>query len=405
MKKLSIEQQTLLLNCINKNTLFYGNHKIKSKISNESMIDELCAHEIYDWIVSIYWGESLGIRFALKMEELTGDIRWNEVLKDEIDHQKRIADWLLESGLTIKNPNPLLKRGIRILSQIESKKTMFEMIEIIQWGQLFLEELGTIMGKWRLGSIEDRGLKSILYKIFKDERKHIAMGKKIISDLEIKTISDFEMMRSKSFTIFPIQIAKKILPQNLFLEVKKISNEVVIDVIAEIEKINSIYRPVDIIKKWEKSRGYHCFACCPTRSEGLLLEPKISKDNYVYDELSFSKRFEGFNGIIHGGFVAMMLDEIMCYAPILLENQLIVTKNLNINYILPLRTSKVYRIKSSIEKKSLPLYEVIGLIEDITTGEVLAKATSTLFAPNLKIAQKLFPEILEHDDFKEMILK
>lgn len=327
--KMNQNQMNFLLACVDEEVLFYGQTEIKPAVRSPEKLKELYAYEIYDWINSLYWGETLGIQFALKMCSIGNEAEWTDLLKDKMDHQKRIAEWLLENGFCISEPNLMIKKGVKLARKIDTATSESEMQEAIRWGQLFLEELGTIIGKWRLNSIHNRPLRSIIYKIFRDERKHIATGKRILAELNSVSRSRFDVVQREERSIFPIHIAHKLLTKDETRSIKILARTVTRRVLDHVKTKQSVYKPLAIIQKWEKSKNYYCFVCHPARSESLLLEPKISEDQkYTYDTITFSRRHEGLNGVIHGGFVSMLLDEMLCYAVTLTENKLVVTTKL-----------------------------------------------------------------------------
>jgi hypothetical protein len=71
----------------------------------------------------------------------------------------------------------------------------------------------------------------------------------------------------------------------------------------------------------------------------------------------------------------------------------------------PILTGIGYTVKSQIENKRSPFYEVSAVIEPAQGGRPLAKATATLFNPSPEIAAKLIPDALELTEFQEMLAK
>ncbi len=57
-----------------------------------------------------------------------------------------------------------------------------------------------------------------------------------------------------------------------------------------------------------------CFACGPKNPHGLGLRFSALEDQSVGAEWRVAPGFEGFEGILHGGIVATMLDEAMAKA-------------------------------------------------------------------------------------------
>ena len=61
------------------------------------------------------------------------------------------------------------------------------------------------------------------------------------------------------------------------------------------------------------SRPHHCFACGTLNIHGLHLELHV-EDGRCWTELTLPERFEGWEGIAHGGIVCTILDEVMAWA-------------------------------------------------------------------------------------------
>jgi len=54
-----------------------------------------------------------------------------------------------------------------------------------------------------------------------------------------------------------------------------------------------------------------CFVCGPENRYGLHLEFVIDKNNIMQTEFVSLERHQGFKGIVHGGLIGLILDEIM----------------------------------------------------------------------------------------------
>jgi len=58
----------------------------------------------------------------------------------------------------------------------------------------------------------------------------------------------------------------------------------------------------------------NCFACGPNNPDGLHLHFSRAADGSVAAEVTLASRFQGWQGIAHGGIVMMLLDEAMAHA-------------------------------------------------------------------------------------------
>jgi hypothetical protein len=59
-----------------------------------------------------------------------------------------------------------------------------------------------------------------------------------------------------------------------------------------------------------KPRGHNCFACGTDNPIGLNLQFYRLADD-VCTEITLDKQYEGWEGVIHGGIVSTLLDEVM----------------------------------------------------------------------------------------------
>ena len=90
--------------------------------------------------------------------------------------------------------------------------------------------------------------------------------------------------------------------------------------------------------KIEYSTDYSkCYVCGKDNKEGLQLD-------FIYDETSgltktevvFKSFMQGYEGIIHGGFISMLLDEVMAKA-CLNAGYISLTGRLNVKFISPVQ--------------------------------------------------------------------
>lgn len=65
--------------------------------------------------------------------------------------------------------------------------------------------------------------------------------------------------------------------------------------------------------KGELNDDGYCFACGPDNPHGLHMRVSFDDDKACC-RLSLGPRFQGWQGIAHGGIVSTMLDEIMAHA-------------------------------------------------------------------------------------------
>lgn len=56
----------------------------------------------------------------------------------------------------------------------------------------------------------------------------------------------------------------------------------------------------------------YCFVCGRNNSRGLRMSFYDNGSNEVVSEYTVSEEYQGYPGVVHGGVVAAMLDEVVC---------------------------------------------------------------------------------------------
>jgi acyl-coenzyme A thioesterase PaaI-like protein len=386
--------------------LFFGTPEIQQYLPKDK-INELLDRELYEWVSSVYWGEKLGIEYAHKMYEIspTPELKdiWWETYREELDHQKRIVDWLLLNGTAPSGPTLLMKRVQKLLDKNRKANCYEQYREVIQKGQIFLEETGAILIKKRTPHIKDRTLKAIFYKIYRDEMPHISQGKKTLLEIDGNIATKKENYINNIKTLFPLHVAKEILSSEELSLLKSRLNEVLTKQAEDVLSVPA-YQPPALLPIFEEVEDYQCFGCKPSRSEGLLLEPKIKSENSVFDEIVFSKFFTGMNSLVHGGFISMALDEMMGYAITLCHQKFSLTTKLEINFKLPVKCGETYRIEGQIESIEGKKVKCTGKIIEISSGNLCATSTADFYLINSKLCNSLFPGILANSKTSSMVI-
>ncbi len=123
-------------------------------------------------------------------------------------------------------------------------------------------------------------------------------------------------------------------------------------------------------------RNQWCFACGPKNPFGLKLSFREQDDTYL-SEFTGQQQHQGYDGIMHGGIVSTLLDEIMArylYA----KGMNAVTARLEIRYNKPTPIGVPLLLKGRITKHKGRIYETEGTIE-LPDGTVTAQGTAKVF--------------------------
>lgn len=126
------------------------------------------------------------------------------------------------------------------------------------------------------------------------------------------------------------------------------------DEVVKIDNTTSIL-PLTAINK--NKNHEHCILCGAQANYGLQLDFYKDQQGGVWTQLKGSINQQGYNGILHGGVSASLLDATMCNA-IFSEGVEAVTADMSIRYHaeIPLTANMIVRAK--IIKKALTLYKV-----------------------------------------------
>jgi uncharacterized protein (TIGR00369 family) len=117
---------------------------------------------------------------------------------------------------------------------------------------------------------------------------------------------------------------------------------------------------------------HSCFACGTLNVHGLHLELHAGGD-VCWTELALPERFEGWEGIAHGGIVCTILDEVMAWA--LIDHDLWgVTAKMAVAFRRPVPVGRSIRAEGRVVDVRRRVVTAAGLLVDAADGTVLATA-------------------------------
>jgi len=123
---------------------------------------------------------------------------------------------------------------------------------------------------------------------------------------------------------------------------------------------------------------HHCFACGTLNTSGMGLELHVEPGR-SWVELTLESRFQGWDGIAHGGIVCTILDEVMAWA-LVGEDNLGLTARLAVDFKRPVTVGQTLRAEGWITRARRRIVDTAALLTDATTGETLATATGVYVA-------------------------
>ncbi len=118
-----------------------------------------------------------------------------------------------------------------------------------------------------------------------------------------------------------------------------------------------------------------CIACGEKNPRGLHLTFREEGEWYVCD-FTPERYHQGWKGIVHGGILAMLLDEVM--NDMLSRNgEPVATAELNVRFKRPAETGVPLHVRGRLTRERPPLWKTEGEITD-ARGRVVATATAKL---------------------------
>ena len=123
---------------------------------------------------------------------------------------------------------------------------------------------------------------------------------------------------------------------------------------------------------------HHCFACGTLNTSGMGLVLHVEPGR-CWTELAVERRFEGWDGIAHGGIIATILDEVMAWA-LVGEDNWGLTARMNLEFKRPIQVGLPIRAEGWITRSRRRIVDTAGRILDPATGVELATATGVYVA-------------------------
>jgi acyl-coenzyme A thioesterase PaaI-like protein len=115
---------------------------------------------------------------------------------------------------------------------------------------------------------------------------------------------------------------------------------------------------------------HNCFACGTLNATGMGLAIHVERDR-SWTDLVLDRRFEGWEGIAHGGILCTVLDEVMAWALVGQDNWGL-TARLSVDFKKPVSVGQSLHAEGWVVRARRRLVESHGRITDPSTGEELA---------------------------------
>jgi uncharacterized protein (TIGR00369 family) len=123
---------------------------------------------------------------------------------------------------------------------------------------------------------------------------------------------------------------------------------------------------------------HHCFACGSLNASGLQLDLHVEPGR-SWTEFTLDSRFEGWEGVVHGGILCTILDEVMAWA-LVGEDNWGVTARMNVEFRRPVQVGASVRADGWVTRSRRRVVDAAGRIVDVGTGDELATSTGVYVA-------------------------
>jgi acyl-coenzyme A thioesterase PaaI-like protein len=98
----------------------------------------------------------------------------------------------------------------------------------------------------------------------------------------------------------------------------------------------------DVELPWAGEPKFRCFGCSPRNPIGLALHMRRMPGGEICAETAFSEDYASYPGVVHGGLVSTLADEVMGKMLALRFGMLVFSVSLRTRMLLPLRVGEPY---------------------------------------------------------------
>ena len=131
-----------------------------------------------------------------------------------------------------------------------------------------------------------------------------------------------------------------------------------------------------MLKKQPNSN--HCFICGRKNPHGLYMTFYDNGENEVFSEYTVAEEYQSYPGVVHGGIVAAMLDEVVGRVAMIDDHHhFMMSVKLEVKYRHPVPTNTPLKIIGRIVKLRGRLGQAVGEIM-LPDGMIAAESAMTL---------------------------
>ncbi|MEV0639935.1 PaaI family thioesterase [Streptomyces sp. NPDC050619] len=107
-----------------------------------------------------------------------------------------------------------------------------------------------------------------------------------------------------------------------------------------------------VVLPWLDEPRFECFGCSPRNKIGLALKMYRLGDGRLGTDITFSDAYASYPGVVHGGIVSVLVDELMGDLIALDRGLLAFSVTLRTKFLQPLQTGTPYRAVARIVRES-----------------------------------------------------
>lgn len=108
----------------------------------------------------------------------------------------------------------------------------------------------------------------------------------------------------------------------------------------------------------------HCIVCNPQHSVGLAVSYRLAAGGGVEAVVQCQPHWEGYDGIVHGGVIAALVDSAMTNC-LFAEGIAAVTAELTIKFRHPLSVGSDVKVSAQTIRRSPPIFSLTARIEQL----------------------------------------
>lgn len=125
------------------------------------------------------------------------------------------------------------------------------------------------------------------------------------------------------------------------------------------------------------SNDHNCFGCGRLNAAGLQMEFRLNPDgDGVWSRFVPSARFEGYQGVIHGGIISTLLDEVMAWS-LYRDDVWAVTGQMSVRFRRPMMVGEPILAIGHIGERRGRVIEMRGELRRERDNQLLAEATAS----------------------------